>query len=63
MYGLKLYRHEDLSPPLRKTNHRHKSLSYMTPSIWNKLPNSSKQQKTSTRTNTELKNNFSQNKQ
>ena len=26
-----------LSQPLRKTNHRQKSLSYVTPSIWNKL--------------------------
>ena len=27
-----------LSQPLRKTNHRQKSLSYVVPSIWNKLP-------------------------
>ena len=27
-----------LSQPLRKTNHRQKSLSYVAPSIWNKLP-------------------------
>ena len=27
-----------LSQPLRKTNHRQKSLSYVPPSIWNKLP-------------------------
>ena len=27
-----------LSQPLTKTNHGQKSLSYVTPSIWNKLP-------------------------
>ena len=27
-----------LSQSLRKTNHRQKSRSYVTPSIWNKLP-------------------------
>ena len=27
-----------LSQPLRKTNHGQKSLSYVAPSIWNKLP-------------------------
>ena len=27
-----------LRQPLRKTNHRQKSLSYVPPSIWNKLP-------------------------
>ena len=27
-----------LSHPLRKTNHGQKSLSYVAPSIWNKLP-------------------------
>ena len=28
-----------LSQLLQKTNHRQKSLSYVAPSIWNKLPN------------------------
>ena len=28
-----------LSQPLRKTNHGQKSLSYVAPCIWNKLPN------------------------
>ena len=28
-----------LSQPLRKTNHEQKSLSYVAPYIWNKLPN------------------------
>ena len=28
-----------LSHPLRKTNHEQKSLSYVAPCIWNKLPN------------------------
>ena len=27
-----------LNHPLRKTNHRQKSLSYVAPIIWNKLP-------------------------
>ena len=29
-----------LSQPLRKTNHKQRSLSYVAPCIWNKLPDS-----------------------
>ena len=52
-----------LSQSLRKTNHGQKSLSYMSPSIWNKQPDFLKEQRTSTRTNTELKSSFAQNEQ
>ena len=37
--------------------------SYMSPSIWNKPPDFLKEQRTSTRTNTELKSSFAQNEQ
>ena len=47
-----------LSQPLRKTNHGQKSLSYVAPSIWNKLPDFLKTTDSSTRTNTELKSIF-----
>ena len=47
-----------LSQPLRKTNHGQKCLSYVAPSIWNKLPDFLKTTDSSTRTNTELKSIF-----
>ena len=52
-----------LSQSLRKTSHGQKSLSYMSPSIWNKPPDFLKEQRTLTRTNTELKSSFAQNEQ
>ena len=47
-----------LSHRLRKNNYGQKSLSYVAPSIWNKLSDFLKQQRISTRTNIELKSFF-----
>ena len=49
-----------LSHPSRKTNYGQKGLSYVAPRIWNKLADFFKKQRTSTRTNIELKSIFSQ---
>ena len=52
-----------LSHPSRKTNHEQKVFSYVAIRIWNKLADFFKKQRTSTRTNIELKSIFSQNEQ